>query len=283
MILSVASLKEKHTFAGQIAYMNSLFGRALGDAEAGTQNAIDQHSYTESEWDEVILALNHGYVSDELRDGLSDCLTTSIGSIWRAGVDTQYYFTQSINEIRGGFAQVVSTERNLLTVEFEGYRDEIDTLVKDIATSLKTKNYTNEQFCQDLDKLINALIHISVFIGVDPVDDLYAVTVSNVSKLCYGQTSLENTYEKYDSIGVKLFHTEVERDVFAVYSLGDQVDHNGKKYEANKFLKSVEFMDPVFAPMVKHSPIEAAHAAAAVDIVQNTPKIELVGENGQPI
>lgn len=261
----------------QVARMNSLFTRKLGDAPCGSKNAFNQHAYSKSEWDETLEAMRHGYVSDEFRDGIADLFTTAIGSLWRAGDEDSTIFHLYAMPSTGG-------EQHFNSDAFNESKEEIDRLVNDLScfVSLQGINkVSNKTFIETLHKLLFTLLHFANLVGIDAHADLSQVTLANLSKLCQGQEALERTYEKYKQIGVELYHEEVEPNIFAVFSKGDQVGTDGKTYDADKFLKSADWFEPFFPSMTKDS--AAAAAAMAVTQVQSTPKAQLVDEKGQPL
>lgn len=256
----------------QVALMNSLFTRKMGDAPAGSKNAINQHDYTVSEWEETKDALRHGYVSDELRDGIADMFTTIIGSLWRSG-DNQ----TNIFHIKG--VKWLGTESNLNTAEAKQALESIGSLVDSITEKLPTM--TNEDFQSLLNELLEELFNFACGIGIDPHADLSQVTLANISKLCQSQDALDRTYEKYKAIGVELYHEEVEPGVFAVFSKGTQLGTDGKTYDADKFLKSADWFEPFFPSLTKDSALASANVSAS--LIQATPKIDLVDEKGNPL
>lgn len=261
----------------QVALMNSLFTRKLGDAPAGSQNAINQHSYTVSEWEETKEALKHGYVSDELRDGIADTFTTLIGSIWRAGINDGIAFV-CLNTPPKGTQSMLNTETAKKIV------DRIEILVTDVSKILQLRDeqaVSETLFYTNLSLIFNELLHFATLIGINPQADLSQVTLANLSKLCQGRSCLERTYEKYADIGVQLYHTEVEPDVYAVFSKEHQVGIDGKTYEADKFLKSADWFEPFFPSLTTDSAL--AHANVSAASIQATPKVDLVDGNGNPL
>lgn len=266
------------TMGQQVALMNSLFTRQLGDAPAGSANAINQHSYTVSEWEETKEALKHGYVSDELRDGIADMFTTLIGSIWRAGDSSMFLFETSAGNIQD-YAPYGS-QNNLAAPTAQVYLDSIKFHIENISEFVQYEN-SDEAMLSEMDLLAQNLITFSLHIGVNPHADLSQVTLANLSKLCQGMTCLERTYEKYADLGVQLYHKEVEPDIFAVFSKGTQVGIDGKTYEADKFLKSSDWFEPFFPSLTTDSALARANISAAH--IQATPKVDLVDGNGNPL
>lgn len=265
----------------QVALMNSLFTRKLGDAPAGSQNAINQHSYTVSEWGETKEALEHSYVSDELRDGIADMFTTLIGSIWRAGNTEMFLFLADQSYVQ---RQNLGSQNNLTTTEAKLVLDDIEVIVSDTSKLLSLtgdNSISNNLLHRQLNRLAIKLFEFSLFIGINPHADLSQVTMANLSKLCQGRSCLERTYEKYADIGVQLYHTEVEPDVYAVFSKEHQVGTDGKTYEADKFLKSADWFEPFFPSLTTDSAL--AHANVSAAVIQATPKVDLVDGNGNPL
>lgn len=84
------------------------------------------------------------------------------------------------------------------------------------------------------------IAHICGFNG-DAV--MIEVQNSNMSKFCDTQEGLSQTYKKYTDLGICI-SDEGDYPLKIVRSVGEQTDVNGKMYRANKFLKSVNFVEP---------------------------------------
>lgn len=252
----------------QIAHMNTIFQREFGDALPGSYAAEKQFDYYLSEYDELKSHLGSGFVSDEIRDDIGDMLTTILGTAWRAGVELPAY-----NWIRNHDTLAESPD-NFNGEKSKKMQDDIARLTAELEKVFIEKHALDEQQLHDkLYELTDTIYRWALHIGIPVHSDLSLVTASNLSKVCNGKACLERTYEKYNKIGVELRHEEVEPDVYVVFSAKQQAGTDGKVYDDNKFLKSVDFYEPVFPSLSRESALARASMAAAA--VQNTPTILL--------
>lgn len=251
----------------QIAHMNTIFQRQFGDALPGSYAAEKQFDYYLSEYDELKSHLGSGFVSDEIRDDIGDMLTTILGTAWRAGFELPAH-----NWIRNHDALAESPD-NFNGEKSKEMQDRIANLTDELKKVFIEKHAIDQQLYEKLYTLTDTIYRWALHIGIPVHSDLSLVTASNLSKVCNGKACLERTYEKYNGIGVELRHEEVEPDVYVVFSAKQQTGTDGKVYDDNKFLKSVDFYEPVFPSLSRESALARASMAAAV--VQNTPTILL--------
>lgn len=169
--------------------------------------------------------------------------------------------TQAINLLAGhahdaGW-QAVDHQMKIVTEEWNEMVEGIDT--RDI-----------KEFRDGLGDLLFTLCGLAWRAGVPAVRDLRAVVNSNWTKYDTSQEDAEKTAEKYKALGLETYYREASlpynpNDVYWVtYSATDQVDINGKKYFAGKWLKSYRFELPKFEPLPDHNRLraetESAHA-----------------------
>ena len=252
----------------QIAHMNTIFQRQFGDALPGSYAAEKQFDYYLSEYDELKSHLGSGFVSDEIRDDIGDMLTTILGTAWRAGFDLPAH-----NWIRDHDALAESPD-NFNGEKSKEMQDRIAQLTDELKKVFVEKDVWDASYLHDqLFVLTDVIYRWALHIGIPVHTDLSLVTASNLSKVCNGKACLERTYEKYNSIGVELRHEEVEPDVYVVFSAKQQTGTDGKVYDDNKFLKSVDFYEPVFPSLSRESALARVGMVAAA--VQHTPTILL--------
>lgn len=87
------------------------------------------------------------------------------------------------------------------------------------------------------------------FLGANGDKDLKAITDSLFSRLCQDQADLDATVAKYTALGLKVY-TEGKFPRACVKAAEDFVDAAGNDYRKGKFLKSVSYHKPVFAPIL---------------------------------
>lgn len=252
----------------QIAHMNTIFQRQFGDALPGSYSAEKQFDYYLSEYDELKSHLGSGFVSDEIRDDIGDMLTTILGTAWRAGFELPAH-----NWIRDHDALAESPD-NFNGEKSKAAQDRIAYLTYELKkVFIEKHSHDVQQLREQLFELTDEIYRWALHIGIPVHSDLALVTASNLSKVCNGKACLERTYEKYNAIGVELRHEEVEPDVYVVFSAKQQTGTDGKVYDDNKFLKSVDFYEPVFPSLSRESALARVGMVAAA--VQHTPTILL--------
>lgn len=108
----------------------------------------------------------------------------------------------------------------------------------------------------NIDKVRDALGDIIVFafggfhfLGANGDKDLKVITDSLYSRLCQDQADLDATVAKYTALGLKVY-TEGKFPRACVKAAEDFVDAQGNDYRKGKFLKSVSYKQPVFAPIL---------------------------------
>ena len=76
-----------------------------------------------------------------------------------------------------------------------------------------------------------------------------SIAESNFSKVCPSLDNLNKSMEYYRSLGIEVHSIEVEygdeSKKYAVISSKNQNDSDGKYYNENKFLKSIDFKEPI--------------------------------------
>lgn len=101
-------------------------------------------------------------------------------------------------------------------------------------------------------KTRDALCDIVVFalgafhlMGANADDDMLEVFLSNMSKFCKTPQELDATIKKYEALGISVYTGGAYPQMY-VKSTHDQVDIEGENYPAHKFLKCVNWREPVF-------------------------------------
>lgn len=86
------------------------------------------------------------------------------------------------------------------------------------------------------------LAHI---VGFDHDADQVRIFESNMSKFCANDSELHASMQKYAGIGVEVY-AEGEFPQKCLKSAKDQTGTNGEFYKKGKFLKGINFKEPVF-------------------------------------
>ena len=124
--------------------------------------------------------------------------------------------------------------------------DEYNELMDD---GIGPKNMTEvrDAIC-DILVFTYGLAHLA---GINVDEDMLAVNESNLSKFCKDDYELSDTIHFYETkVGIKV-HAEGEYPEVRVRSTIEQVGtFDGKKYQANKILKCVNWKEPVFKPLI---------------------------------
>lgn len=117
--------------------------------------------------------------------------------------------------------------------------DEYEELVE----ALKNKDSieTRDALCDILVFTLGAF-HI---LGADADRDMRKVYESNMSKLCSNQEELSRTREFYEELGIEVY-TGGTFPCAWVKSTKQQTDLSGKIYQKDKFLKNINWKEPIF-------------------------------------
>lgn len=105
----------------------------------------------------------------------------------------------------------------------------------------------------------NLAYSAAFFFDIPLLEDHFAVFWSNMSKFDTSLEDAKKTEKKYEDLGVAVYIETVKAldahhnltTFFIVKSSKDQVV-GGKDYPAGKFLKSINFKEPVFIPLLKN-------------------------------
>jgi hypothetical protein len=105
---------------------------------------------------------------------------------------------------------------------------------------------------RDPKKLRDALCDVNVFslgghhlAGFDADKDMELVVSALMSRLVMNQDQLNRTAEKYHGLGLEVYAVG-QFPAMALKSARDQTGSDGKFYPQHKFLKCVDFVEPVF-------------------------------------
>lgn len=116
-------------------------------------------------------------------------------------------------------------------------------------TMLALQNRDVEQVRDGLCDIMVFALGAFHFMGVDADVDMQAVIAGVMTRFCKDQAELDATIKKYDALEVE-FYIEGEFPTKCLKSAKDQKDKNGDNLPMGKFLKSANYSQPVFAPIV---------------------------------
>lgn len=144
-----------------------------------------------------------------------------------------------LNEVMGNHKGDALTNFNRAHAQFEIIQEELTELHK----ALYDRNFT--EIRDGIADVLVTTYGLSHLLGINADDDMKEVQSSNMSKLCVTELEAAQTIEKYESMGV-MVSTRGDAPEIAIYSNCSQSDSNGKYYPEGKFLKSINFKEPVF-------------------------------------
>ncbi|QVD49271.1 hypothetical protein LUCX_201 [Xanthomonas phage vB_XciM_LucasX] len=197
----------------------------------------------------------------EVRDGLGDVVVTVDGLYYRLGI-------RPLMPLQGNFDDGAELSYPL---------NNIRTALKELRELFEPDN--NMPYCWDItsqewrdevtDKIhvmMTACYLLAARCQIDLQQDQEAIYASNMSKFDTDKDVAYKGVLKYLALGVRtaLFPNSIEDTTYLVIkSIEDQVGSDGKKYPAGKFLKSVLFQEPEFAPLAPDARIIQIFARSA--------------------
>lgn len=252
---------EGMTLVQMVELVNLAFLRAEGDGPIGSENSIGQWKLVREEFKEIEEALAFNIVSNEFRDGIADTFTVLLGFAWRASlVVTEYpkelydkYYQKAnfgsatsvhlYNELKSSFEETDHLFKRYIALDAE------EVSVKNVAALLDITNSIQKHF----DIFLNNLISFAIGMDIPIYDDLASVTFANLSKICSTEDEVKETIAFYAAKGVELVTRPSPVGGTAVFTAKESV-LDGKTIPANKFLKNINWKEPVFK--VQHFELE---------------------------
>ncbi len=171
----------------------------------------------------------------EIRDGCGDVIVTIDGFIHRLGLD--YHFNTESLELPPPSLSVIYKQR-MKVQQALSHAIELSDLWKELS----------------FDSIFSSIHWLANILGFDIGKDQVAIYRSNMTKFDSDLETANAGVRKYNDLGVSVhLQPSVYQGLtyYIIRSSHDQVDINGKAYEANKFLKSIHFKEPVFEPIAR--------------------------------
>lgn len=210
-----------------------------------------------SEHSELVKGINNkNHI--EIRDGLADIIVTCDGLISRLGF-TQYEFGYSPEHMLPVHLKFFNTakakywhlllRKNIWRMESilriaEGPSDAQDIRNRAVHCAIAA---------------INAVAGFSSITGIDVMRDQYSVYVSNLSKFDTDPELAKQSAAKYQNMGVEVVIEPCEHDGVTYYVVKSKINQvvNGKDYPQGKFLKSLQFKEPILEPLQESAILDA--------------------------
>lgn len=228
---------------------------------------------------------------DALRDDVQDVLFTTYGLAHRLGLTADQVLLDdaktNYETCKGWFDDThdVSTDPyNWLNRVEEAHHHLLMTHVQAEAAGLVPKD--DEGVTEAVENLLVEAYGLGLALGY-PVDvDYNEVVRSNMTKFDRIQADVLATQDKYAQLGVETVvrtaeHTLSNGEVvilFVTKSAKDQVGTDGKDYPADKWLKSVNFEEPQYAPRTTAGHINLARTTPT-DVSDKCIRITVLGGN----
>lgn len=159
-------------------------------------------------------------------------------------LDSAWRGTCAINQMAGNFANAgwLAADHQIRIIE-----SEFDELKEGIASR------DEKELRDGIADLLFTVIGLAHRLGLPSIADLAEVVRSNLTKFDPTVEDAIKTHAKYQAIGVDTYRVEKfapdNTSCFVTYSTHDQVDTAGKKYIANKWLKSYRWEDVDLEPL----------------------------------
>lgn len=257
--------------------MNAMVNNASGNFPLPLNASAEQHAEAcrsqlyiiRSELRELLMALRAGDSVEalrEIRDGVADVIVTADGLRHRLCLGSQpdaiaYSVTRS-ETISSEMAGCLHT----FNVNFSKLvgADAIDEETLELLPASSTCAYE----CGDATSYLNALVlvtscysiafQVAHRFGIPVIEDQVAVFRSNMSKFDTDFETAQKTIEKYRNLGIAVHIEEVRSmnglslDTFYIVKSSQDQDVGGKDYPKGKFLKSINFQEPVFGNLSRY-------------------------------
>lgn len=179
----------------------------------------------------------------EIQDGIADVGFTIAGMYGRMGYDLPAQLS----------AQYRPCGWRLEDVKSLAFRIK-DTLLATEALSVPVLMSYEPDAESALENVLSALMAMSDYFEIDAALDLAIVVNSQFTKFDSSETEAAATAAKYATLNVPTYfeaHQYGDVTYYVTFSAEDSVGNDGKSYPKNKWLKSVNFKEPVFEKTIK--------------------------------
>lgn len=255
--------------------MNAMVNNASGNFPLPLNASAEQHAEAcrsqlyiiRSELRELLVALRAGEDSLlEIRDGVADVIVTADGLRHRLCIGAQPDVVgQAVVKFESDFAEL---DRSLQSFNENFHKlvgvQAIDYETLELLPTSSTCTYVDGDaisYLHGLDLVTSCYsiaFQVAALEGIPVIEDQVAVFRSNMSKFDTDFETAQKTIEKYRNMGIAV-HIEEVRSMngldlctfYIVKSSKDQ-DVGGKDYPKGKFLKSINFQEPVFGNLSRY-------------------------------
>ena len=224
---------------GMVYFINEVFGNRFGDENKNTH--INQTKNLFDELDELKEAIGTKDGKEAI-DAAGDLLTFVYGTCYFCGLDAE-----QVNSI------LPSRDASTVMQFYDLINNSTDNLVADFQAE--------REYLPELNRLVALIKGLCELLDVDEGVLMKRITISNLTKVCTSPEETQATVKKYQDMGVDVYTKEnTVRGVLMcnVYSSKEQTV-GGKMYRENKFLKSVNFEEPVLNDLVTNKTISTLY------------------------
>lgn len=227
----------------------------IADMQAACSVILAQIPLIISEYTEFTKAIEKKDLT-EIRDGLADIIVTCDGLLSRLGI-TMYDFGKYKEHMTPKTPSYNMAALRLWSGEL---KQDVNRLKLALHRSEmgNISEVTRKHVILSAIGAINSVTGFSRIAGIDVLIDQFSVFQSNLSKFDTDASVAQATFAKYQDAGVQVVIEPCEHEgvtYHVVKSKEDQVV-NGKDYPKGKFLKSVNFKEPVWLPMADTTAID---------------------------
>ena len=198
----------------------------------------------------------------DVRDGLGDILVTYDGLAVRLGLKVVDFDTQTDIRLEG----TAEERRTDQTVQSRIHMTigRTHALVREVVINAQRNGSYNRQHLRMLIASVQAATEETIaLIGADTMEDQFQIFLSNMSKFDIDRGTAELGVKAYADKGVKtrIEETEVAGTRYFVIKVAEYAEIGNKKFVPGKFLKGINFFEPVFGPL--HTLATSDEAASA--------------------
>lgn len=197
----------------------------------------------------------------DLRDGLGDVLVTYDGMLVRLGLKPVDFVCDTDVRVTGTALERRTDQTLQSRIHFSIGRTH--ALVREVVINAQRNGTYNREHLRFLIASILAATEEAIALaGAITMDDQFQIFLSNMSKFDTDRATAEQGVAKYTKMGVKtrIEETEVAGTRYFVIKVAEFAEIGNKKFVPGKFLKGVNFFEPVFGPLVQD---ESANEAAS--------------------
>lgn len=197
---------------------------------------------------------------EALRDDVQDVLFTAYGLAHRLGMDYEQHVQLALGSVVSNFTNTVITNSATANDFSPG------GILEQMVNAHHRLSTTHTLYCSgnadlsalgaELKSLLVWTYMLAIRMGYPADEDFTEVVRSNMTKFDTNVDEAMLTSDKYKALGVDTYIVpavynlgDVSFNVIVTKSSKDQVGNDGKEYPEDKWLKSINFQEPMYKPL----------------------------------